>query len=265
MLKPLGSPDFQIAAPPAMIMAAGRGNRLLPLTHDRPKCLVEVGGETLLAYQVRALRAAGVERIEIVTGHGAALVERACEPILAADPALQITFTMNELYETTSSLYSFGCLASKPDPAGFLVLNSDVLFHPNLLRRLIDDPREQVLLSDFGGKLGEEEMKITIDTDYRITAISKTLDPTLAQAENLGVLKVGRYAALRMLELARDPRAHDEGLCWIPDAINALRDEIEFHALSTAGLPWIEIDYHHDLKRAREKVWPTLAGAYKFD
>jgi choline kinase len=255
MDKSSGSKTYprRSSPPPALIMAAGRGNRLLPLTHDRPKCLLEVGPATILDYQLQALRAAGVERIEIVVGHGEGLVRQTCAG-LAGDG---VTFSLNEYYATTSSLYSFGCVRTVPDERGFLILNSDVLFHPTLLRRLIDDPREQVLLADFTGSLGEEEMKIIVDNDYRITAISKALDPPAAQAENVGVLKVGQAAAGRMLELARRP-GQVEGLCWIPDAIQALVEEFDFFALPTAGLPWIEIDYAHDLKRAREKVWPLL-------
>ena len=212
--------------PPALIMAAGRGNRLLPLTHDRPKCLVQIAEETMIELQLRALRAAGVERIEIVTGHGDALVRQAC----AAFAGDGVTFSLNEYFDTTSSLFSLGCVRTEPGEEGVLILNSDVLFHPDLLRRLIDDPRPQVLLADFTGSMGEEEMKICVDPDTRITAISKALDPTLAQAENLGVLKVGREAARRMLELARAPGG-GEGLCWIPDAIHALREEFDFHTL----------------------------------
>lgn len=246
------------ALPPALIMAAGRGNRLLPLTLDRPKCLLEVGPATILTHQVRALRAAGVTQIEIVTGHGDPLVRRLCEGLAAQG---ELTFTKNELFDSTTSLYSFGCVRTAPPPQGVLVLNSDVVFHPELLRRLIADPRPQVLLADFTGRLGEEEMKICVDNDYQVTAISKSLDPMDAQAENLGVLKLGQAAAGRMLELARTANGHKE-LCWIPDAIHQLRYEFDFYALPTGGLPWIEIDYEHDLKRAKEQVWPQLAGAY---
>lgn len=248
--------DRSVSPPPALILAAGRGNRLLPLTKDRPKCLLEVGPATILDHQIRALKGAGIERIEIVTGHGDEILRELC----AGYAGDGVSFTKNEHFETTSSLYSFGCVRTEPGPAGVLILNSDVVFHPGLLRRLIDDPREQVLLADFTGSLGEEEMKICIDNEHLITAISKSLDPMLAQAENLGVLKVGQGAARRMLELARNPNLTDD-LCWIPDSIQALCCEYDFFALSTGGMPWIEIDYQHDLKRAREDVWPLIAKA----
>jgi choline kinase len=239
-------------------MAAGRGNRLLPLTHDRPKCLVEVGNEPIVLHVLRSLRAAGVPRVELVIGHGAELVKE----VVQAAGFTDVTFALNEHFATTSSLFSLGCTHTVPGPEGLLLLNSDVLFHPELIQKLLGDPRTNVLLAEFNGVLGEEEMKITVDADHRITGISKTIDPTLAQAENLGVLKVGQFAAEAMLKLARQPQlGEEEGLCWVPDAIHALRDELDFFALTTGGLPWIEIDYHHDLKRARNEVWPKITTA----
>jgi choline kinase len=144
-----------------------------------------------------------------------------------------------------------------PSDAGLLIMNSDVLFHPLLLQRLLADKRENVLLADFASGMGEEEMKIRIDTDYRITAISKLIDPVDAQAENLGVLKVGPEAGRCILELARVPQEQNQ-LCWIPDAINYVLPDMDFFALNTGGLPWIEIDYHHDLQRAREHILPAI-------
>lgn len=243
--------------PPALILAAGRGNRLLPLTKDRPKCLLEVGGEPVLIHQLRALRLAGVRRFEIVTGHGEAIVRSLCET-LAGDG---LTFSHNAHYATTSSLFSLGCARTEPGPEGVLILNSDVLFHPALARRLLEDRRPQVLLADTASHLGEEEMKIQMDADCLITAISKSIDPTTAQAENLGVLKVGPEAARAMLALARDPEASAD-MAWVPDCIHALRHDFQWHALPTAGLPWIEIDYQHDLRRARAEVWPKIATAF---
>jgi choline kinase len=185
-----------------------------------------------------------------------ALVEQACQGVFEGE----LSFSHNAEFDRTNSLYSLGCTTLEAGKGGLLILNSDVLFHPGQLAALIADPRENVLLAAFGGSLGEEEMKIRTDAAERIEAISKQMAPETGQAENLGVLKVAATTARRMFELARTPGGV-EGLCWVPDAVQYLCKAIDFYALAAEGWPWIEIDYPHDLERAREVVWPRIAPA----
>ena len=236
-------------------MAAGRGSRLLPLTLEKPKCLLEVGGKPILVHQINALCDVGIENFEIITGHGDTLVRESLSGLDAS-----IKFTCNREYTTTNSLYSLGCATTRPGDEGLILLNSDVLFHRGLARMLLDDKRDNVLLADFQATLGVEEMKITVDNDYRVTGISKSINPLDGQAENVGLLKIGQETAAGILEIARDP-GHLETLAWVPDAIHALRNDIEVHGLSTGKIPWIEIDFLDDLEDARNKIWPQLALA----
>lgn len=237
--------------PPAVILAAGRGNRLLPLTEHVPKCLIEVGGRTILEHQVRALELAGIEEIQVVTGHGADRVREVLDG--------RVDYAHNELYDKTNSFDSLGCSSLDIGPAGLLILNSDVLFHPELMRRLLDDERENVLLADTRDTFGEEEMKIVVGNAGRIERISKLIDPREAHAENLGVLHLGQAAARRMIELGRE-RDHDRGICWVPDGIQYLLGEFDFHVLAIGDLPWTEIDYIHDLEHAEKDIFPLLRG-----
>lgn len=238
--------------PQALILAAGRGNRLLPHTRERPKCLLEVGDRTILEHQLHALGLCGIETIEVITGHAAERVRETC--------GNRVRYAHNPAYDTTNSIDSLGCSGLTPEVDGLLVLNSDVLFHPELLARLIADPRENVLLADFDVEMGEEETKIEVDENDRIVAISKAIAPEDGDAENLGVLKLGKGAAERMFSLSRT-RDRALGLAWVPDGVHQLRDEFEFHTLRIDGAPWIEIDYIHDLERARNAVYPQIHGA----
>lgn len=238
--------------PPAVILAAGRGNRLLPMTKDKPKCLLEVGGRTLLEHQIRALQLAGAESIQVVTGHGADFVHMTCNGAA--------TYAHNAEYDTTNSFDSLGYTTLDASAGGLLILNSDVLFHPELLRRLIFDPRENVLLADYHSELGDEEMKISVDMNNRIRKISKSLDPAEAQAENLGVLRLGAAAASRLVELGRC-KTRDKRISWVPDGINHLCGEYEFYALPVGDLPWTEVDFFEDLERAEKEIFPLVAEA----
>src|SRR5215218_3891200 len=103
-----------------IILAAGRGARLNGGSNDMPKCLVSLGGETLLSRNIRLLRNAGIGEIVVVVGCAAETVRRTCQGV---------EFVENARFAQTNSLYSLW-LARPLLTDGFLVMNCDVLVHP---------------------------------------------------------------------------------------------------------------------------------------
>src|SRR5215213_2539197 len=164
----------------AIILAAGKGTRLNGVDL-KPKCLFEVGDRTLLDRQMSALREAQIDEIVLVLGFEAERILRRCPP--------STSFVINERFGETSSLYSLW-LAKEHLVDGFVVLNCDVLFHPQLLTKLLTAPVDDALLVDFVGAqrsaLGEEEMKVKV-RDGLVVDISKAMDPAEADGENVGV------------------------------------------------------------------------------
>jgi histidinol-phosphate/aromatic aminotransferase/cobyric acid decarboxylase-like protein len=120
----------------AIVLAAGSGARLHPLTQDRPKCLVRVDGESLLSRLVGSLAAVGVERVVVVTGH---LGERIVEELPAAHPGVEFVFVANDRYRTTNNIYSLW-LARAHFDEDFLLLEADVLCHDAVLAPLVAGP-----------------------------------------------------------------------------------------------------------------------------
>src|SRR5262249_40504714 len=136
-----------------VILAAGKGARLNGTIGDKPKCLLRVGGRTLIERQIDALRAVGIEDIVLVVGCQSAEVRRAC--------GHDFTYVENTRFAQTNSLYSLW-LARPLLADGFVVMNCDVLFHPQLLADLVTAQHADALLIAYDeGPLGEEEMKIT--------------------------------------------------------------------------------------------------------
>jgi choline kinase len=105
--------------PVAIILAAGRGGRLGPLTAEKPKCLLRVGTGSLLDHQLDALRVNGVESVVVVAGYCAEAVE--------AELAGRASLLLNPRHAETNSLYSLW-LARQHAQDGFVLLNADVLF-----------------------------------------------------------------------------------------------------------------------------------------
>ncbi len=237
----------------AILLAAGCARRLQHLTADRPKCLLEVGGRALIEHQIDSLRAAGISDIVVVTGYFAEMVESACDE--------RARFVRNPIYDTTNSLYSLHLALAElgPAPGGFVLTNADVLFHPELLLRLVRSPFPDALLYEPNPALGDEEMKVKVENG-RVLGLAKTLQRGSYDGENLGVVKFSQLGAQRLRrEAERLTITEGQVNAWAPRAFDAMCGEHPIRAISSAGLPWIEIDFPEDLERARNVTWPLIA------
>ncbi len=233
----------------AVILAAGQGSRL---GAGLPKCLRTVGGHSLLEHQIYSLRYFGIERILVVIGSEAECVRAS----LAGFKGVE--FVVNERFATTNSLASLA-LAKDWVRSDFLLLNCDVLAHPALYRMLLRE-EESTLLYDSSSTLAHEEMKISLQ-DECLTGISKVMPLATAAGENVGMI---RYSAKLIPHLFREVnRLMQQGHegAWAPMPLNALVKRHRVKCVDVAGQPWIEIDFAHDLKRAKEWLWPLLESS----
>ena len=236
----------------AIILAAGKGTRLNGVDL-KPKCLFEVGGRTLLDRQLAALAARGINDVSLVLGFEAERIRRRCPP--------NVSFVINSRFEETSSLYSLW-LAREHLADGFVVLNCDVLFHPQLLTRLLSAPFADALLVDLVDKqnnqLGDEEMKVKIE-DGRVVDIRKDLAPAEADGENVGVVKFSADGAKRLIDEMDSLISSGGGQRdWAPRAFRDYALRYPLHAISTEDFPWIEIDFPADYQRAQEEILPRI-------
>lgn len=237
-----------------IILAAGKGTRLNGTAGNTPKCLVEVGGVTLLERQIRALHGAGVDDVAVVVGCQAERVRASCGD--------QVTFVENERFAETNSLYSLWTARALLFD-GFVVLNCDVLFHPALLHALLTTHHDAALLMAYRETdqppFGDEEMKIKV-RGTRVIDMSKVMDSADADGENLGIVKFGPSSAPELVSildrLVADGRTRD----WAPRAFCEYARTRPLHAIGTRGYPWIEIDFPEDYQRAVREVLPAIEG-----
>ena len=234
-----------------VILAAGKGSRLNGTAGDKPKCLVEAGGLTLIQRQIRTLRAAGIDDIVVVVGCQADRVRAACGPA--------ITYVENSRFAETNSLYSLWT-ARALLYQGFVVLNCDVLFHPALLDDLLVTHHDAALLIAYrepGQQYGDEEMKVKV-RDGLVTDMSKAMDPAEADGENLGIVKFGPASAPHLVGILDRIVAGGGLKDWAPKAFREFAQERPLHALGTRGYPWIEIDFPEDYQRAVREILPAI-------
>lgn len=172
----------------AVILAAGMASRLRPLTNNTPKCLLDVKGRSLLERSMDSLIAGGIREFVIVTGY----LHQMIEDFVAKryGNSIKVTFINNDVFESTNNIYSLWLARPAVDGKQFLLLDSDLLYDPQIAKHVIDSASDNVLTL-IRHELGEEEMKVVIGADGNITEISKTCSPAAAAGESLGIEKIG--------------------------------------------------------------------------
>jgi choline kinase len=231
----------------AIILSAGQGSRLLPLTADRPKCLVPLGRRSFIEWQVRQLEAGGVREIVVVTGFRADMVE--AELARLAHQGLDIRTVYNPFYGVADNLGSCWLARAEMD-RDFIVLNGDTLFESAVLERLLASPPAPITVTiDKKPRYDADDMKVRLD-GIRLVDIGKTLPPEESHAESIGLL-LFRGEGPRAFAAATDRAMRGpEGLkWWYLRVIGQLARQNIVSTLSIEGLEWGEMDYPQDLER----------------
>lgn len=225
---------------PAILLAAGRGARLRPLTDDRPKAMVEIGGEPLAARALRALQEAGIERVVAVSGYRAeTLAPLGCE------------LRFNPRWETADNVVSLWSVRDLV-AAGCYVVNSDVVFGRDVAELLVSRSGS-FLLCDPSHRLDAEAMKAEV-SGGRLVRLSKQAPIEGSAGEYIGLLRVDPADGARLAEILEQMVERGDTQVYYEDAIERLARECEVEVVSVAGLAWAEIDDFEDLERAEREV-----------
>jgi choline kinase len=230
----------------AIVLSAGKGSRLLPLTAERPKCLIELNGKTLLGWQLDALAAAGIAETVIVTGFRDDLVDAA----VASRPGVRTLF--NPFYHVADNLGSVWLVREELD-RHILLLNGDTLVSRRLLAKVIAEADGAVTVTvDEKESYDSDDMKVLREGD-RLLRIGKTLEPGRYNAESIGLLAFcGAGPRLFAEQVDRMMRRPDGTRRWYLRAVDELaRAGADVRTVSIKGEEWQEVDFPADLERAR--------------
>ncbi len=231
----------------AIILAAGKGSRLGTKAKGMPKALQRVGNQTLIEHQLEALSAEGVGPVVVVIGHGAEHIKT-----VLGD---SVEYVFNEKAANTNSLYSLW-LARETLADDVLLLNCDVLFHPEVLKRLLR-ASGSALAYDSTSASGAEQTKVGL-RGPNVSDLGKDFPDTGARGENVGIVKLDAEGSLALKRKTNAIiRAGDEN-SWVTEAVRGILAEVDVEGVNVAGLPWVEIDFPYDLDRARRQVWPQI-------
>lgn len=231
----------------AVILAAGFGSRLEKVSGGLPKCLLPIGGRPLIEHQLEALADAGIGKVLVVVGHKADEVRKTL--------GNRVDYIENERYDETNSLYSLW-LARDWVKEPFILLNCDLLFHPEILDRLISK-NGNALAFDSTSSKGKEQTKVAVQ-EGRVIDLGKDLAPELSRGESLGLIKFDAGAVHSLFSRAHALIENGAEKSWVIEAVRSVCSEVEMKALNVAGIPWAEIDFPTDLERAKKEVWPAI-------
>lgn len=233
----------------ALILAAGVGSRLMPLTADRPKALVLVAGVALLERMLAACAKAGADEAVVVTGY----LDKKLDAWLEATPLpLPVRTVFNPEHATINNAHSLWVARAALAGDDFVKLDGDLLLSPALLTRLIDAPWPTAALVDARAHLDAEAMKAVVRPDGTIGAFGKWLTVAESTGESIGVERIGRADAAALFD-AIEEVVHREGnhSAYYEDVYHRLIQRgWQMGSLDTGGLPWTEIDDAVDLERA---------------
>ena len=183
----------------AIILAAGMASRLRPLTLHTPKSLLTIDGKSLLQRSMDALIQNGIKDFVIVTGYLHEKIEAFVKEQYA--DTFSVKFIYNNVYDSTNNIYSLWLARPEAEGEDFLLLDSDLLYDPQIITEVMANKAANVLTL-IKHDLGEEEMKVVTDADGVIKEISKTCNPSDAAGESLGIEKIGKeYSAALYKEL----------------------------------------------------------------
>ena len=236
-----------------IILGAGQGKRLLPLTQEVPKAMLDIGGRTLVRRQIDAFAACGLTEFVVITGYNAGLMEDLLAEI-ATETGLIIRTVYNPFFAVSDNLAS--CWMARHEMDGdFIQVNGDNVFQADLAQCVIDGARGDVTVAtNFKENYDADDMKVMMDGDH-LTEVGKMLPVEAVDAEAIGiyVFKGNGGPAYRAVleESMRDPAGLKQ---WFPAAVGTLAKQIPIGVVNVGNREWSEVDFPVDLQATRQMV-----------
>lgn len=233
----------------AVILVAGIGSRIKPLTDNTHKSLLKVGSETILGRMIENLLREKITKIAFVTGYRADQIKGFVSNNF---PELRPQYIHNDKYLETNTGYSVLLAKDFIGSDTFVKFDGDVVFEPEVLKNILKNPNPNCLCIDRNIRLESEEVKVTVAPDNLVKEVGKKLDPKQADGESIGIEKLSPKASKVFFEeLQLLMNDHKNWQKYYDDTYTTLvKKNVPLAAVDVSGLKWVEIDTHTDLKKA---------------
>jgi len=246
-----------------IILAAGKGERLLPLTRNTPKSLLEIrDGVTLLELQLDNISKCGIKDVSIVTGYLGEQIEAKVKSY-SANYHLNVSIVYNPFYDISNNLISLWMARYQMD-RDFIVINGDDIFHQYVLERLLSIENQEItMVVDVKESYDMEDMKVISDEE-RIYRVSKEIPMEEANGESVGIIRFGNYGARLMHDTLEELVRKEDGrdVFWLVAIQEMINKGFPVNYLVIDENEWSEIDFHPDLKMARRRLETLIKPAF---
>lgn len=234
----------------AIILAAGIGSRIRPLTDNCPKSLLKIGDYTILQMMLSHLQSSGINDVVIVLGY---LQQKIKDYVAINFSEINVQFVTNEHYKVTNTGYSLMLTEPFVENCDFIKFDADVVFEQTILNKLIASEYKNVLCIDKDINLDAEEIKVIIDEQGKVLKASKDVAPKDAIGESIGIEKINHETARLLfseLKLMMKDKANHQA--YYEAAYERLIDKgTAFNTLDITGHKWTEIDTLADFDLAK--------------
>ena len=236
----------------ALILAAGMGRRLKPITDRMPKTMIRIEDKPILDHILTNIKKCKIKDVVIVTGYKDHVIRNYVGD--GSKWGLRVEYCHNEKYNNTENIYSVKIAREKLAGEDFILINADDLFPPTVISKMMRAKGKIIVAVDKEGTVGREEMKVKIE-NRRIKAVTKKLKPSEADGEDIGVIKFSREGGEAFFnaidEIIRRKGPH----YYFQEAIHYLASkDYPVTYVNVEDEPWIEIDDHFDLKWAKTPI-----------
>jgi len=232
----------------AIILSAGQGSRLGHMVDERPKCLIDFNGRTLLDRQLDTLEANGVHEAVVVTGFHDELIAEAIARRSGGPSVRTIYNPFYKVADNTGSLF----MAREELAGDCLVWNGDTLVSRELMRRVVDNERQGICVTiDRKESYDEDDMKV-VEEAGRLKAIGKRLPMERVNAESIGLLAFRGGGAAQFREaIERAIRTPEGTTIWYLRVIHHIAQSADVWTFDIKGEEWGEVDFPEDVEVAR--------------
>jgi len=232
----------------ALILAAGFGRRLKPITDRIPKTLIKIRDKPILGHILSNLKRCKIKEVVIVTGYKDNLIRDYVGD--GAKWGLNVNYCHNYDYSVTENIYSVKLAREYLENDDFILINADDLFSPNIITRVMKAGGHIVIAVDGEGTLGSEEMKVRT-MNGRIVSVTKKMNPSLAFGEDIGITKFSKQGGTAFFDQIDNLIQRRGPHFYFQKAIDQLAsNNYPVTYVNIEDEPWIEIDDHFDLKWA---------------